>query len=460
LATGFKKLDRNTMKNLYRTKKQTKILVIDDDISLLEVFQVCLCEADFSVQTISDPLLAIEVIQKNTFDLIFLDIHIEPLDGFAIFSEIKKISSDPAVIIISGFSLDEYVFKAIGMGAYHILQKPFDRKELIFFTKKAAEYQHIKIELREIQEKSYLTSIYGNIISHNETLLQNIELAKSIADSELSVLVRGENGTGKELMAEFIHENSSRTKQPLIKVNCAAIPEGILESELFGHTRGSFTNALKDRKGRFELADGGTLFLDEIGEMSFSFQSKLLRVLQSGEFESVGDTKTKKVDVRIIAATNIDIEKAIQEKTFREDLFYRLNGITISIPPLRERPEDIQPLVYHFIRKYSKDEKKQISYDALFQLRLHTWRGNVRELENVVHRAVLLSKEKEIDRTHLLKEITEPSKNTGDVLLSLEEVEKKHIKKVLDASTDFKEAALILKIDLATLWRKRKKYLI
>jgi transcriptional regulator with PAS, ATPase and Fis domain len=261
-------------------------------------------------------------------------------------------------------------------------------------------------------------------------------------------------------MAEFIHEKSSRSNNTFVKVNCAAIPEGLLESELFGHVKGAFTGASKDRKGRFELAHGGTLFLDEIGEMPVAFQSKLLRVLQSGEFESVGDTKTKKVNVRIISATNINIEAAIQEKTFREDLFYRLNGVTIKIPALRDRPEDIELLVQHFIKKFFKNKQIQISDAALSILKSHSWRGNVRELENTIHRSALLAKEKIIDITHLPEEIRNPPKGSMDAMLSLEEIEEMHIKKVLVSNPDLREASRILKIDQATLWRKRKRYSI
>ena len=394
---------------------QSKILVVDDDPALSELFHTCLEEFGYFVKSINDPESAIQEISRSVFDLIFLDIHMKPLDGFTVLNEIQKNSPETSVIIISGFEDFENALKAVEMGAYHILQKPIDLKELLFFTRKAIEYQQIKLEL----------------------------LAETVADSNISVLIRGESGTGKELMAEFIHEKSSRSDKPFIKVNCAAIPEGLLESELFGHIKGAFTGASRDRKGRFELAHGGTLFLDEIGEMPIAFQAKLLRVLQSGEFESVGDTKTKKVDVRILSATNINIEAAIEEKTFREDLFYRLNGATIKIPPLRDRPEDIEPLVLHFLQKFSKNKNFKISADSFALLESYQWRGNVRELENTIHRAVLLAKENYLIQTfHFPEEMKNANKTSKYNLLSLE------------------ETARILKIDLATLWRKRKRYSI
>ncbi len=439
---------------------QSKILIVDDDISLLSTLETCLSEFGFYVVTCSNPLDVVGIIAKNNFDLIFLDIQMSPIDGFTVLTEIKKLSPDIPVIIISGSEEFDFALRAVEMGAYHILQKPMELKELIFFTKKAIEYQQIKFELKKIKDKFKYITTPENIITQNRDLLEVIELAETVADSDISILIRGESGTGKELMAEFIHEKSSRKNKPLIKVNCAAIPEGLLESELFGHVKGAFTGASKDRKGRFELADGGTLFLDEVGEMPTAFQAKLLRVLQSGQFESVGDSKTKKVNVRIISATNVNIEAGIEEKTFREDLFYRLNGVTIPIPPLRERPEDIELLVKHFIEKFSKNKHFSITDEALLLLKNHSWRGNVRELENTIHRVVLLAKDAIVDTLHLPPEIKTTNNRSSDSLLSLEKLKELHIKKVLEATSDFKETARILKIDLATLWRKRKKYSI
>ncbi len=333
-------------------------------------------------------------------------------------------------------------------------------KELAFFVKKAIEYHHIKSELREIKEKYFDLVINNKFITQNREFLRNIEIAEQVAESDISVLILGESGTGKEIMAEFIHEKSSRSGKPFIKVNCAGIPEGLLESELFGHVKDAFAGATKDRKGKFELADQGTIFLDEIGEMPLAFQSKLLRVLQTKEFESLGDLETKKVNVRILSATNINLEAAIQEKTFREDLFYRLNGVSIKILPLRERIEDIEILIHSFIEKFSKNKKMEVTRDALFLLKSHPWRGNVRELENTIHRAVVLAKDNPIDVSHLPEEFKNVSQSRMDDLFSLEEIEKKHISKILSYTSDYKEAADILKIDIATLWRKRKKYCI
>ncbi len=440
--------------------KQSKILLVDDDVTLLETLALCLNDLGYITHTVANSQNAIELIKNEHFDLVFTDIFVPPLDGFAVLEEIKKYSPDVPVIIISGFSQFDQALKAVEMGAYHILQKPFEMKELPFFVKKAIEYHSIKSELTKIKERFYNLVVNSKFITQNREFLKNIELAEQVAESDISVLILGESGTGKELMAEFIHEKSSRADKPFIKVNCAGIPEGLLESELFGHVKDGFIGATKNMRGKFELADGGTIFLNEIGEMPFSFQSKLLRVLRTKEFESVGDSEIKKLNVRILSATSVNLEAAIQEKTFKDDLFYCLNGVSIKILPLRERIEDIEILIHSFTEKFSKNNRMEVTRDALFILKSHPWRGNVKELENTIHRAVVLAKDSPIDVSHLPEEFRNASQNKMDDLFSLEEIEKKHISKILSYTSDYKEAADILKIDIATLWRKRKKYSI
>jgi transcriptional regulator with PAS, ATPase and Fis domain len=284
-----------------------------------------------------------------------------------------------------------------------------------------------------------------------------IDLALRVAETDLTVLIEGESGTGKELIAQLIYEHSLRKEKPYIKINCAAIPENLLESEFFGHVKGAFTGAVKDRMGRFEAADSGSIFLDEIAELPQALQAKLLRFLQSREFERVGENRTRKVDIRIIAATNQNIERAIQNNSFREDLFFRLNSVHLKIPPLRERPEDILPLIRHFIKKYALDENIKITPDAIKLLRAYPWKGNIRQLENSIERAVLLSQSNQITPSDLPGEIREFSHQKHN-LIPLEELEKKHIGHVLQIAKDKTEAAKILGIDPATLWRKRKRY--
>jgi NtrC-family two-component system response regulator AlgB len=284
-----------------------------------------------------------------------------------------------------------------------------------------------------------------------------VDLAERVGETDLSVLIEGESGTGEELFAQLIHQSSERSKKPLLKVNCAAIPDNLLESELFGHVKGAFTGAIKDRKGRFEMADGATIFLDEIAEMTPGLQAKLLRILQHGEYERLGENLSRKVDVRVIAATNRNLDEAIKEGTFRKDLFYRLNAVRIKLLPLRERPEDIMLLIQYFIQKFTKGEKVDVSPEALKIMQRYRWSGNVRELENVVQRAVLLVKGGRIELTDLPEEITS-IENQAVHPLSLEEMEQLHIKKILQLVPDLSEAARVLGIDPATLWRKRKKY--
>lgn len=292
-------------------------------------------------------------------------------------------------------------------------------------------------------------------MTRSERMRAVIDLARQVAPGNITVLIQGESGTGKELLAHLIHDNSPRRDHPFVVVNCAALAEHLLESELFGHVKGAFTGAVKNRQGRFEAADGGTVFLDEVGEISPGLQVKLLRFLQSKEFERVGESATRRVDVRVIAATNKNLEEAVQAGTFREDLYYRLNAVTLKLPPLRERMEDVPLLVTHFLRKFGSEG--EISREAFTALLSYSWKGNVRELENVIERAVLLAHGGEIQLHHLpeqFQSLSAPAPN----LLSLEEVERQHIVKVLRIAKDLEEAAALLDIDPATLWRKRKKF--
>jgi NtrC-family two-component system response regulator AlgB len=286
---------------------------------------------------------------------------------------------------------------------------------------------------------------------------QQLDLAREVANSMLTILIEGESGTGKELFAQYIHLQSGRKDKPFIKVNCAALAENLLESELFGHVKGAYTGAIKDREGRFELADGGTIFLDEIADISPSAQVKLLRFLQHREFERVGENVTRKVDVRVVAATNKKLADSLKGGSFREDIYYRINAVRIILPPLRERPEDILLLIHHFLKKFSPQVDIDVDTEALQILTSHSWPGNVRELENVMERAVLLAKQKVINVSHLPPELRNPNEFKAG-LLSLEAVERYHIVRVLKATGDFEEAARLLNIDPATLWRKRKKY--
>lgn len=429
------------------------VLLIDDEPNILKTMNICFEDMGFETAQYLNPEEAVAKIKNYTYDLAFVDLKMKPLNGIEVLQEIKKYSASTTVVIITAHGSVESAVEAIKKGAHHYIQKPFNLLELQILAQKVLEYHKLKKEVEELKSKSS----GGNIISQNTQMHNMIELAEKVAETDLSVLIEGESGTGKELFAQLIYNKSSRSEKPFVKINCAALPENLLESELFGHVKGAFTGAIKDRKGRFELADKGTIFLDEIAELSPQLQAKLLRVLQQQEFERIGESITHQVDVRILAATNQNLEEAISNKTFREDLFYRLNSVRIKLTPLRERKEDIELLVHYFIDKFSEENRKTISKEALSALKLFNWSGNVRELENVMQRAVLLAKGEQILLDDLPDEIS-AAVQSNENILSLEEMEKQHIQKILNISKDLAEAAIMLKIDPATLWRKRKKY--
>ncbi len=437
---------------------QPKALVVDDEINILKTVGICLDSIGCQTFLFSKPQEALGICHKEKFDLAFIDLKMTPIDGLEMLAEIKKISPTTTVIIITAHGSIDSAVEAIKKGAYHYLQKPFDFKELQLFAQRALEYHQLAQEVKELREQISGGKTPSKFITRNKDMLALLDLASRVADSNISVLIEGESGTGKELIAQFIHEKSSRCDRPFIQVNCAALPEELLESELFGHVKGAFTGALKDRQGRFEVAEGGTIFLDEIAEIPPNIQVKLLRVIQNKEFERVGESITRKVDVRIIAATNRNLDEALKEGTLREDLFYRLSAVRLKLTALRERPEDIPVLVQHFINKFSSNEGEiALSAEAMKAIRTYRWSGNVRELENVIERAVLLAQNGMIELAHLPEEVRSAIEKPFNAL-SLEEVEKLHIKRVLQTAKDFEQAASILMIDPATLWRKRKKY--
>lgn len=439
------------------TQPIPKVLVVDDEPNILKTIGVCFTAIGYQTQLFSKPQEALAVLHKESFDLAFVDLKMAPIDGMEILAEIKKFSPDTTVIIITAHGSIDSAIEAVKRGAYHYLQKPFDFNELQLFAQKAWEYHRLTREVKELRNQLDLERGTGDLVTRNREMLAQIDLAARVADSTMSVLIEGESGTGKELFAHFIHDKSSRAPMAFVKVNCAAIPEQLLESELFGHVRGAFTGAVKDRQGRFELANGGTIFLDEIADLTLGIQGKLLRVLQSKEFERLGESVSQKVDVRVLAATNRNLEEAMKEGAFREDLFYRLNAVRLKLVPLRERPEDLPMLIQHFLQKYAKGSSVDLAPEAMKALRAYRWSGNVRELEHVIERSVLLAQNGMIELSHLPEEVRVALEQPGDTR-SLEEMEKLHIKRVLQHAKDYDDAARILGIDPATLWRKRKKF--
>ena len=437
--------------------KTPEVLIVDDEPHILKTMGICFEDLGYHITPCADPVKALDLIKTKSFDLAFVDLKMKPVDGMQILGAILDKTPQTTVIIITAHGSIESAVEAIKKGAYHYLQKPFDYEELQIFTRKVLEYHNLKREVVELREKVRELDLPGNIITRHSKMREMLDLAGRVAETDLSVLIEGESGTGKELFAQLIHQKSGRSDKPLVKVNCAAIPENLLESELFGHVKGAFTGAVKDREGRFERAHHATIFLDEIAEMSPGLQAKLLRILQQGEYEKLGENISRKVDVRVIAATNRNLEEAIKEGVFREDLFYRLNAVRIKLLPLRDRPEDILPLIQFFMQKYAKKEPVKISPQALKMMQQYRWSGNVRELENVVQRAVLLAKKGQIEVSDLPEEV-KAAVEQPDQPISLEEVEILHIKKILQHAPDLNEAARLLGIDPATLWRKRKKY--
>jgi NtrC-family two-component system response regulator AlgB len=434
---------------------QATVLVVDDEPNILKTVSIALESAGFRVSAFANPLEAVEAVREHTFDLAFIDLKMQPIDGMEVLGELRKLSPDTTVVLMTAHGTIDSAVEAIKRGAFDYLQKPFEYAELRHVAERVYEHHLLQSEVRLLREELRKRTGSGEFLTRSTAVKAVLDLASQVAASTITVLVEGESGTGKELLAHFIHERSARAEMPFLTVNCAALAETLLESELFGHVRGAFTGAVRDRQGRFEAADGGTMFLDEIGEIPPATQVKLLRFLQHREFERVGESVTRRVDVRVIAATNRNLEDSVREGRFRDDLFYRLNAVRLRIPPLRERAEDIPLLVQHVLAK--RGSASAVSHEALNSLKRYPWKGNVRELENVMERAILLGRGETIQIHHLPEEFqTLAGPEAG--ALSLEEVERRHIIGVLRVAKDKEEAARMLGIDPATLWRKRKKY--
>jgi NtrC-family two-component system response regulator AlgB len=434
---------------------KASILLVDDEQNILKTVGIALEASGYVVTSFLHPLKALEALRNDRFDIGLFDLKMEPMDGIALLREARTLAPEMTVVLMTAHGSIDSAVEAMKQGAYDYLQKPFEYSELQHFIDKVAGHHQLKSEVRQLKEELSRRTGAGSLVTRNERMKNLIELALQVAGSNISVLVEGESGTGKELLAHLIHDNSARKDHPFVTVNCSALAETLLESELFGHVKGSFTGAVRDRQGRFEAADGGTVFLDEIGEIPSPTQVKLLRFLQHREFERVGETATSKVDVRVIAATNRDLQAAVGTGQFREDLYYRLNAVKVKLPPLRERQEDIPLLAQHFLNKLGAHT--EVAPQVMAALGQYAWKGNVRELENVMERAVILARGETIQLYHLPEEFQALGTATSRPL-SLEEVEQQQIIKVLRLAKDLDEAAAILGIDPATLYRKRKKY--
>ncbi|MGD9817485.1 MAG: sigma-54-dependent transcriptional regulator [Desulfomonilaceae bacterium] len=447
-----------------------KVLVVDDEKNYLLVLEDLLADEGYEVVTASSAAEGLEIIQREAIDTVLTDIKMPGMSGIEFLEKIMNFDSDMPVILMTAFAEVDQAVNAMKKGALDHIQKPFDNQDLKRAVARGVEKRRLVKSIRRLETE--LGNLWGNIIGESDAMKRVFSIMKRVSDTPTTVLVTGESGTGKELIARGLHKASSRASAPFVSINCAAIPETLLESELFGHEKGSFTGAVGLKEGKFEYADGGTLFLDEVGEMPLSIQVKLLRVLQEQEFQRVGGNREIKVDVRLIAATNKDLKEEVDAGRFRGDLFFRLNVVNIRVPALRERRSDIPFLVAHFINKYSMrlDRNiKEVDPEAMRVLYSYNWPGNVRELENVIESALVMSRGSTIKKSDLPNEIkksNEVLKETeafismdSGLVDTLDAIEEKMIRQALKQCGNIQaQAAKILGISRSNLQYKLKKY--
>jgi DNA-binding NtrC family response regulator len=442
------------------------ILLVEDDDAMRDLLAEELGDAGFIVRSAPGGHLGLEMARAEPVDLIVTDLRMPDLDGFDLIRDAAALPNAPHIIMITAFGTIETAIRAVKLGAYDYITKPFEIEELLLVVDKALSERGLRHELDRLRREVEHTYGFDNIVAHSEAMKEVLALVRRIAGSTASVLIQGESGTGKELIARAIHYNSARAAGPFVAVNLAAVPETLIESELFGHKKGAFTDARADRNGLFVEADVGTIFLDEIGELALPLQAKLLRVLQEHEIRPLGATKTQRVDVRVLAATNRNLESMLTDGSFREDLFYRLNVIQLDLPPLRARPEDILPLADHFLAEATAAQGRRfrLAPDAQQILLAYSWPGNVRELHNVLERGIALCQGELIAPDDLPNHVRE--KKPADFLaaavarrMTLSELEREYIERVLDDEGGNKtRAAQRLGLDRKTLYRKLEEY--
>lgn len=440
-----------------------RLLIVEDEETLCESLKRVLVKDGYEVDTVGSAEAALLKIEDTVYDLVISDIILPGIDGIELLRRIREKLQDQIVIIVTAYASIETAVGALRAGAYDYVIKPIIHEEIKRVVRNALRERSLKAEnviLRKQIEQRY---DFENIVGQGQGILSLIAEVKKIADSRSNVLLLGETGTGKELIARALHYNSSRQEKPFVPINCSAIPENLLESELFGYIKGAFTGAVASKRGLFEEADGGTVFLDEIGDLSQQLQAKLLRVIDDHEIRPLGGVNSKKVDIRTIAATNRDIFRAVQEGTFREDLYYRINVVTIKLPPLRDRKEDIPILARHFLEKYSHELGKTVKFiddSALKLLMDYDWPGNVRELQNIIERGVLITESNTIFPEHLSEGLTTSKTFLSESLksaLSIEAYTKEFILNYQHNCTEQKLAEM-LGITRKSLWEKRKKW--
>ncbi len=454
-------------------KRKAHILVVDDDETMAKTLTRALQSQGHDSESALSPEQGLRMVHENRYDLVLTDLVMPGIDGISLVRSIKAYDPNIPIILMTGYASVDNAVEAMKAGAFHYLTKPVRLHELHIFVEKALASHEMVLEVQELKDKLRGLESQNIIVGKSQAMRNVITQIEQIAPSTATVLITGETGTGKEMIANAIHALSRRADKPMVKVNCGALPETLLESELFGHNKGSFTGAYKDQVGRFEMADGGTIFLDEIGEMSPSAQVKLLRVLQESIFERVGSGKSIEIDVRVIAATNRDLMDEVKNTTFREDLYYRINVFNLKLPPLRDRIGDITILAQHFIEKYAKKNDKEVvglGEHAHKALEAYSWPGNVRELENVIEHGVILAKGDRIlvdDLPELIRNATlsedEATTTGGRITIPLGysaiQSEGVIIRKTIEMTKGDKEAAAkILGYSTRTLYRKMKEH--
>lgn len=449
-------------------RSRATVLVVEDDEAMRDLLVEELTDAGFSVMAAADGRAGVDCVLANKIDLIITDLRMPDVDGFDLIRDVKATRAAPHIVMITAFGSIETAIKAVKLGAYDYITKPFELEELILVADKALRDRRLHLHIEHLQREVEGKYRFGNIVGESAAMQAVLNLVTRIATSEASILVTGESGTGKELVARAIHYNSGRAAKPFVAVNLAALPAQLIESELFGHKKGSFTDAHSDRPGLFREANGGTLFLDEIGELALELQAKLLRVLQEQEIRPIGATNIEKVDVRVVAATNRDLEHMKSEGTFREDLYYRLNVIDVRLPPLRNRVDDILPIAEHLLRlhgsKCTPPRTIRLAPEAHRILLGYRWPGNVRELQNVIERGIALCHGDTITPEDLPQQVHH--RQDSDYLsvavarqLSMSELERDYITQVLDHEGGNKtRAAQHLGLDRKTLYRKLEEY--
>ena len=446
-----------------------RILVADDEEIMRDVLSTLLSSESYKVDLAENGSQALEMMRDKEYGVVLLDLMMPGLDGLQVLEELKKTDNKPVALILTAFASIDKAVKATKLGAFDFITKPFKNDELLLAVKNAMEHRYLVEENQRLKRSLRERYNFQSIIGKSASMQQVYDLIAQVAPRRSTVLIQGESGTGKELVAKAIHASSSRADAPFVAINCGNIPSDLLESELFGHVRGAYTGATNAKKGLFEVADGGTLFLDEVATISMEIQSKLLRVIQEREFRRLGGLENVKIDVRIIAATNVDLRTAVQQGTFRDDLYYRLNVIVIKVPPLKERSEDIPLLCEHFIKKYGEESQQQnlfIDPAAMKVLMDYDWPGNVRELENVIERAVVLTSGSRISADLFPKNITVPASESparfSQESTSLKERVGNYEKAIILAALEKtewnqKKAAQLLSVNATTLSEKLKR---